>query len=126
MEKMLLNVPAMYADHHATAVRRLLEALPGVEDIYTSPAARQVQVSYDPEVMAEEDIKAALSAEGYGEDMLDPAGSLRPKEDPRRHTAAHAAAEESSPIPDPTPNWEGRPLWPCPGLEYKTAQTPEE
>jgi excisionase family DNA binding protein len=44
MENALLNVPAMYADHHVIAVRNILTAMPGVADVWASSAWRQVQV----------------------------------------------------------------------------------
>jgi len=48
MENALFTVPSMYADHHVIAVREVLLAMPGVEDVSASAAWQQVQVVYDP------------------------------------------------------------------------------
>ena len=48
MEKTDIAVPAMYGDHHVLEVRRILLAMPGVEDVYASSGFQTVQVTYDP------------------------------------------------------------------------------
>ena len=48
MEKITVDLPTMYGDHHVTDVRRILLALPGVEDVYASSAFRLVEVTFDP------------------------------------------------------------------------------
>jgi excisionase family DNA binding protein len=75
MENALLNVPAMYADHHVIAVRNALMAMPGVADVWASSAWRQVQVAYDPALLSAQDISQALEQAGYpvGEDEALPA-----------------------------------------------------
>ena len=49
MEKTVLSVPKMWADHHVLKVREVLTALDGVEDVYASSAWKQVVVNYDPD-----------------------------------------------------------------------------
>ncbi len=66
MEKLQLNLPDMYADHHVLRVRAILAALaPGVENVVASSAFRIVAMDYDPAVIAPEAIKAALAESGY-------------------------------------------------------------
>ena len=50
MEKLQLNIPDMWADHHVLKVRALLLAMPGVQDVIASSAFRMVALSYDPAV----------------------------------------------------------------------------
>jgi copper chaperone CopZ len=66
MEKLILDVPAMYADHHILAVRETLLALEGVRDVYASSAWKQVMISFEPGKISEKAIKDALAEAGYG------------------------------------------------------------
>jgi copper chaperone CopZ len=68
MEKMILTVPKMWADHHVLTVREALTALDGVQDVYASAAWRQVVVNYDPAVLDEAGVVAVLEGVGYGTD----------------------------------------------------------
>ena len=67
MEKVALNVPGMYGDHHVLAVRDLLGKLPGVENIYATSAFKQVVVTFDPAKAKSADFEKVLKAEGYME-----------------------------------------------------------
>ena len=120
METITIDLPKMYADHHVADVRRMLLALPGVEDVYASSAFRVARVRIDPARTTEADLRARLDSAGYlGELPIaveawktgTPADVV---DNPFRHTAAlenvKAVAfgqrvEEA-----------GRALWPCPGL----------
>jgi copper chaperone CopZ len=68
MEKMILGMPKMWADHHVLKVRETLTALDGVEDVYASSAWKQVLVNYDPDKLNEAAIAEALARAGYGAD----------------------------------------------------------
>jgi copper chaperone CopZ len=68
MEKTVLQVPKMWADHHVLKVREVLAALDGVEDIYASAAWKQVVVKYDSARLDETAIVEALVGAGYGTD----------------------------------------------------------
>lgn len=70
MEKVVLPVPMMYADHHVTAVRKVLLAQPGVQDVLASAALRAVQVKFDPAATNATALSDALANAGYpvGED----------------------------------------------------------
>ena len=48
MEKVIVDVPSMYADHHVLVVRELLTGQEGVGEVYASAAFKQVLVHYDP------------------------------------------------------------------------------
>ena len=120
METITIDLPKMYADHHVVDVRRILLAVPGVEDVYASSAFRVARVRIDPAKTTEADLRAQLDGAGYlGELPIaveawktgTPADVV---DNPFRHTAAienvKAVAfgqrvEEA-----------GRALWPCPGL----------
>jgi copper chaperone CopZ len=73
-----LSVPSMYADHHVTAVRKVLNALPGVQEIRASAAFKQVTVKHTEET-SEKVLADALAEAGY------PVGEQRPvEEEPSR------------------------------------------
>lgn len=116
MEKAHFDVPAMYGDHHVTAVRELLLALPGVDDVYASAGFRQVLVKHDPEVTTSAAIEQALADHGYQVGATEPAFATSPGERVTRHTAAHLGAGDTLSFANAVP-WEGRPLWPCPGFD---------
>ena len=66
MEKLNLSLPAMYADHHVLAVRRVLSQLPGVEEAEASSALKMVRLGYDPARTNPQTVAKALEAAGYG------------------------------------------------------------
>jgi len=59
-----LPVPSMYADHHVTAVRESLSALPGVQDIDASAAFKEVTVKHTKQV-SKKALAEALEKAGY-------------------------------------------------------------
>lgn len=65
MEKVVLDVPLMWADHHVLKVRDALVSLSGVKDVYASSAWKQVMVVFDPEKTSKEAIEKALAEAGY-------------------------------------------------------------
>ncbi len=68
MNKTVLHVPKMYADHHVQAVRNALLQLDGVEEVMASSAFKVVQASYDPDLIKAAAIEEKLRAAGYGPD----------------------------------------------------------
>ena len=66
MEKLVLSVPAMYADHHVLNVRQALSGLTGVQGVEASSALKTVELEYDPDAITPEEIAKALEAAGYG------------------------------------------------------------
>jgi len=69
MEKAVLSVPKMWADHHVLKVREVLTALDGVQDVYASSAWKQVVVKYNPTQVQESAFTEALAQAGYGADQ---------------------------------------------------------
>lgn len=72
MDKFTLTVPAMYADHHVTIVKRLLAPMAGVENVYASAAFKQVTVEFDKAKLSQDQIVKALIQAGYtpGEEQV--------------------------------------------------------
>lgn len=121
MEKLTLDVPVMYGDHHVLEVRRLLSALPGIADIYASSAFQIVEVTYDPQAVDAEQIRVTLEKAGYLEPLPVPTETDQPvyqSDAPNvyfRHSAAYAQAGQTVSFAQRV-SYSGRPLWPCPGM----------
>ena len=110
----------MYGDHHVTAVRRLLLALPGIKVVYASSSFRVIEVQYDAALLTPKQIEAALDEAGYmGELSLPVETGLAATENGGRAFFRHTAAfEQTGKSVGFTQNvaYDGRPLWPCPGM----------
>ena len=65
MKKVVLDVPALWADHHVLKVRDVLVPLGGVDEVYASAAWKQVLVKYDEKKIKPADIEKALAEAGY-------------------------------------------------------------
>jgi copper chaperone CopZ len=65
MEKVVFDVPSLWADHHVLKVRDALSKLEGVEDLYASSAWKQVMVTYDAGKTDDAAIQEALAEAGY-------------------------------------------------------------
>ena len=120
MQTVTIDVPTMYADHHVSEVRRLLLALPGVEDVYASSAFHVVRARIDEAKVTEADLCARLDSAGYlGELAVEveawKSGTPKETEDnPFRHTFALEGIKTvtfGQRIDEAN-----RPLWPCPGM----------
>jgi copper chaperone CopZ len=117
MANLILTIPALFGDHHTTAVKQILEGLDGITQFYISSAFYQVEADYDPEKITEEKIKDALQSEGYEEgDVAEVFHSSPVYEQSTRHTES---VTKILSFAENAPSWEGRPLWPCPGFEYQ-------
>ena len=127
MKTLTLELPALYGDHHVLEVRRILTALPGVEDVYASSAFRAVEICYNPEQVSAEQLESALAEAGYtgelnvavekyaaGSNGSTQAGSQTSLEF-QRHTTVY---EQTRKVVGFAQNIQsqGRPLWPCPGV----------
>lgn len=120
MEKLRLNLPAMYGDHHVLEVRRLLLEMPGVEDVYASSSFHAVEVTFDPAKVDADAITACLAEAGYTEPLDVPVESevAAYQSDGQayfRHTAAYAQTGQVVGFAQIVA-YSGRPLWPCPGM----------
>ena len=122
MEKLTLDLPAMYGDHHVVEVRRILLELPGIEDVYASSSFRAAEISFDPAKIEPDTIKAKLDEVGYigelpiPEETNVPATEDNGKKAFFRHTEAY---KETNQVVSFAQNvgYAGRALWPCPGME---------
>lgn len=121
MSEITLHVPAMYADHHVTEVRRILGELPGVRDILASSSFQMVQVSFDEAAIDADRIRSALETAGYVDAPSFPVETGLPASPdstaPRyfRHTAAYDHTRSTVSFAQRVA-YSGRPLWPCPGM----------
>lgn len=123
MEKIVLNLPAMYGDHHVIEVRRILLGLPGVKDVYASSGFRVAEVTFDPAAIQPEQINAELEKAGYqGElpalkELTVPTTREEGQAGAFRHTTVY---EQTRTVVSFTQNVNsmstGRALWPCPGM----------
>jgi copper chaperone CopZ len=65
MEKLVLDIPTLWADHHVLAVREALFRTPGVEDVYASSSWKQVLVKFDEAKTDRAAIEKTLAEAGY-------------------------------------------------------------
>jgi len=123
------DLPAMFGDQHVLEVRRILLALPGVDEVYASSAFQFLQVSYDESQLKEEQITAALEEAGYLGEMATPEETNLPATESKnknifRHTQAFSQTHKVSFHRDTAIS--ARPLWPCPGMGPVTRAKVEE
>ncbi len=65
MQRLVLDLPLMYADHHVQRVRSLLETLPGVVDLVASSAFHRLEITHDPARVSAEALLTVLREAGY-------------------------------------------------------------
>jgi copper chaperone CopZ len=65
MEKVVLDVPSLWADHHVLKVRDALLKVEGVEDVYASSAWKQVLITYEDGKLDKSAVEEALADAGY-------------------------------------------------------------
>ena len=70
MKNIVIDVPAMYADHHVLRVREALLGIQGVGEVVASSARRTVAVSFDEKATSLEAIRDALSSAGYPPEQM--------------------------------------------------------
>ena len=120
METISFETPSLYGDHHVSEVRRILLELTGVSDVYASSAFQTIEVTFDPEKIKAENIETRLAEAGYlGEiPMLVETGIAVEKREGDaffRHTATYETVKSTVSFAQRV-DYNGRPLWPCPGL----------
>jgi len=123
MQKEVISVPAMYGDHHVLEVRRILLALPGIDDVNASSCFQVVEVSYDAAKINIDEITKKLAEVGYLEKLQTPVetGVAVTQEARRngdtffRHTTAYEQTKNVVGFAQKV-NYTGRSLWPCPGM----------
>ncbi len=122
MDKFTLELPAMFGDHHVVEVRRLIFELPGVEEVYASSGFRAVEITFDPEKVSEETLTTKLEEAGYLGELPIPVETGAPLYGTNgkgvfyRHTAAYEQTKDVIGFGQEV-SYEGRPLWPCPGMK---------
>jgi copper chaperone CopZ len=129
MDKLTLDLPAMYGDHHVSEVRRILLELPGVQSVYASSAFQVAEITYEPAQIDSAAITARLDKAGYLGDLSTPSETGQPAASPEerssalRHTVAY---QQTGKVVGFAQNVgrdarsrvsTGRALWPCPGME---------
>ena len=120
MKILTVELPAMYGDHHVMAVRDLLFAIPGVEDVYASSSFQVVEVKYDDSQTDEGQIKSTLEEAGYlgALEFEVEVGASVEEGDPKpyfRTTAVYEQTKKTVSFSQKT-SYQGRPLWHCPGI----------
>ena len=116
MKKLILSIPTLFGDHHTSAVREILEDISGVADVQVSAAFSQVSLQYDPDQVKPEALQSALAEQGYDPGQAELTFPTSATERATRHSAAVVTAGEALAFHETAPSWEGRPLWPCPGM----------
>jgi copper chaperone CopZ len=122
MEKVTLNVPGMYGDHHVLAVRDILGKLPGVENIFATSAFKQVVVTYDSAKAKPADFESALATEGYLEELPWPevTDAIKARQHGGSQFVVASGIAESVRFEAPPVNWGAGGPRPCPGFEFRT------
>jgi copper chaperone CopZ len=120
METKTFESPALYGDHHVTEVRRILEGMTGVSEVYASSAFQVIEVTFDPEKISAEEISKQLDEAGYLGELhmvLETGIAVEKKEGDGifRHTAVYETIKDTVSFAQNV-QYTGRPLWPCPGL----------
>ena len=65
MEEFQVEIPKLFGDHHAIAVKQALAQVPGIEQVWVSPARHLVKVLYDPDKVDVDTIVHRLARAGY-------------------------------------------------------------
>jgi copper chaperone CopZ len=127
MEVVTIELPAMYGDHHVQDVRRILLDLPGVEEVYASSGFRAAEISYNPDKINVDEIKGKLDKAGYIGELPIPVetgvaayGDEGSTKAFFRHTEAFEQTNRVVSFGQSV-NYEGRSLWPCPGMDPITS-----
>ncbi len=125
MQKFQIEVPAMFGDHHVLAVRNILLAINGVDDVFASAAWRTIEVTYDPNKVSPEQLERRLAEEGYTQPAQVPALDPESVRSRRYSSSLVEATRTFSFLESLPPITDHRPLWPCPGMAPWRAETEE-
>jgi copper chaperone CopZ len=130
MQTKTYELPALYGDHHVLEVRRILLEIPGVKDVNASSAFHVVDVKYDEKKITDKEIQKKLEEAGYmGEhSIVSETGKAAGTEGANivmRHTAVYEQLQQVVSFSQKIP-YQGRPLWPCPGMGPLSSSETEE
>jgi len=121
MKTKVFEAPSLYGDHHVTEVRRILQELEGVTDVYASSAFQVIEVTYDETKINDSQIAVKLDEAGYLKEWNAPieigaTDERKEGEKPYfRHTATYETVKQTVSFAQKVP-YQGRPLWYCPGI----------
>ena len=127
MKKITFDVPSLYGDHHVTEVRKLLQNIQGVDEVYASSAFRMVEVTYDPSKVNDLDIQIILDEAGYLGEWTIPSEFGRVVESRgefdqmSRHSSVYESTRQVTSFSQ-TVTATDRPLWNCPGMGVITSK----
>lgn len=114
------DLPMMYGDHHVVAVRELVLALPGIQDVFASSSFHLIDITFDESQITEAEIESVLAEAGYLDELAFPTeASSTPQENGKpffRHTTAFSQTGSAIGFAQEVPEV-SRPLWPCPGFK---------
>jgi copper chaperone CopZ len=65
MEKLVLTLPTLYADHHVLTLRQALLDIEGVTQVYASSAWKRAIITFDAEKTSADDLEKAAAQAGY-------------------------------------------------------------
>ncbi len=65
MDCIQVEIPTYYGDHQTAAIQQALAQVSGIQQVWASPARRQVKVNFDPEQADAETIVHRLARAGY-------------------------------------------------------------
>jgi copper chaperone CopZ len=135
MKVVTFETPTLYGDHHVQEVRRILQQIPGVIEIYASSAFHVVEVSYDPAQTNDLVIAEKLDNAGYLGEWTVPMemGTQSFQKDSGdsffRHTEVNEAVRQVVGFGqnvNSVVSYSGRPLWNCPGMGPVRTQKMED
>jgi copper chaperone CopZ len=121
MQTKVFETPALFGDHHVSEVQKILRALPGIESVYASSAFRATEVKFDESQITVEQISSRLEEAGYlGEIpiLAETGEAAYGREDGNsnfRQTAVYETVKQTVSFAQQV-QFQGRPLWPCPGI----------
>jgi copper chaperone CopZ len=125
MQTKIFEIPTLYGDHHVIEIRRILLEIPGVVDVYASSCFQMVEVTYDETQVNDLELAVKLDNAGYLGEWTIPmeVGVLPPSETIAKPFFRHTEVYETSKqVVGFSQNvaYNGRPLWPCPGMGSAT------
>ena len=65
MEKAILEAPDISCEHCIATIDKAVSKLPGVKFLSGDPAAKRVEIEYDPSAVSLDRIHEAMEEEGY-------------------------------------------------------------
>lgn len=122
MKTKVIELPAMYGDHHVSEVRRILLEMPGVQDVYASSGFGVVEIEYDEKKVNDLELQVKLDDAGYTGELLTKIESEKAQSSGEnteiflRHTSAYSQTKLVIGFGQNIGKQQGRPLWPCPGI----------